>query len=231
MTRPLMPKRRHIYAEKAEQQWTENYIDPSQHSRRKAEMGAKLHQLGLDSAASSARVFDLCCGMGEALDTLYEMGFRDLHGVDLTAYPDLVRDPRFNFVQADVCDLPVPDACADIVINIHSLHHLQNSANVDRFLKECHRILKPGGKLLILDFANSLQIQLAFNFLRLNPLPITPYLKWFQNLVRSEWYYLPSYLSQWKLTKDLLHNGRFIVEDHQQQFFYWYLRLSKPVNN
>lgn len=52
--------------------------------------------------------------------------------------------------QADVCALPFDDASADLVTVHQVLHYLDDPAIA---ITECARVLKPGGVLLIADFA------------------------------------------------------------------------------
>lgn len=51
-------------------------------------------------------------------------------------------------VEGDIEDLPLPDASHDVVVMSQALHH---AADPDRALRETHRILVPGGSLLVLD--------------------------------------------------------------------------------
>ncbi len=208
--------------------WLSTYTEDRWYRRRKAEMRPKLERLGLGRADRRSRVYDMCCGTGEALETLYEMGFRDLHGVDITAYPHLAGDTRFDVHQADVRAVDVPDASVDWVINVHSLHHLQTAQNVRLFLDECYRILRPGGRLAIVDFPGSPQIHLAFRSFLVKWWLVTPYLKWFGSLIENEWHFLPGYLAQWPRTRKLLLKGKFRVVSYRRGFFYYYLTLAKP---
>jgi ubiquinone/menaquinone biosynthesis C-methylase UbiE len=208
--------------------WLHSYADPGQHRRRQLQMTRKLHHLGVDQLYRDARVYDLCCGMGEALQALHAMGFRDLHGIDITAYAGVADDPRFEFRQGDVRNLDVPNASVDCLLSIHSLHHLQTPENVAIFLSECHRVLKPGGRLGIVDFPASPQIQLAFRLFLIKPLLMTRYLKWFGTLIAEEWHFLKGYLARWRRIRELLHHGPLRVVSYRQEFFYYYLSLAKP---
>lgn len=208
--------------------WTQVYSDPRQHERRQAQMREKLERLGLTKDSRQSVVYDLCCGMGEALTTLHDMGFHNLNGVDITPYPELENEKRFTFTVSDVRKLPVPDGQADWALSIHALHHLETAENVKSFLDECWRILKPGGKLGIIDFPSSPQIRLAFRcFLRRWWL-VTPYLRWFGSLIRSEWHFLRGYLADWPQTRRHLLEGRFKPLSHRQGLFYYTLVLQKP---
>ncbi|MDR2863902.1 MAG: metalloregulator ArsR/SmtB family transcription factor [Puniceicoccales bacterium] len=48
----------------------------------------------------------------------------------------------------DIEDVPLDDASVDIALLSQALHHAQHP---EKALREAHRILKPGGKLLVLD--------------------------------------------------------------------------------
>ncbi|MGV9662363.1 class I SAM-dependent methyltransferase [Nocardia niigatensis] len=54
--------------------------------------------------------------------------------------------PRVEMVQGNLADLPLDDASVDIVVNFQVIEHLWDQA---QFLRECLRVLRPGGKLLI----------------------------------------------------------------------------------
>jgi len=45
--------------------------------------------------------------------------------------------------------LPLPDGCADVVYSEHFLEHLGWPGDAEAFLLECHRILRPGGRISI----------------------------------------------------------------------------------
>lgn len=64
-------------------------------------------------------------------------------------FPELAR--RVVPVLADVARLPLPAASADVVTSIEAISHYYD---VDAFLDECARVLKPGGWLLISDGNN-----------------------------------------------------------------------------
>ena len=56
--------------------------------------------------------------------------------------------PGLRFVQGDAEALPFGDASFDAVLNVESAHWYPD---VGRFLAEVHRVLRPGGSLLIAD--------------------------------------------------------------------------------
>src|SRR6266576_3598537 len=114
------------------QAWREVYGAADERVRRRRAMPEKLRRLGIAEADRNARILDLCCGTGEALDTLYEMGFRRLSGLDVAIPDTLQRDPRFELRSGDARQTGYPDASFDWVINVHAMHHLGMADDVER---------------------------------------------------------------------------------------------------
>ncbi|RDI49244.1 class I SAM-dependent methyltransferase [Nocardia mexicana] len=54
--------------------------------------------------------------------------------------------PRVEMVQGNLAALPFEDASVDVVVNFQVIEHLWDQA---QFLRECLRVLRPGGELLI----------------------------------------------------------------------------------
>ena len=107
---------------------------------------------------------DLCCGTGDVAFALAAAGAQAT-GMDFSA-PMLevaearklkVQGSKFKvgepsgpvFRQGDALHTPFPDAHFDIVTISYGLRNL---ASVDDGLREMWRVLKPGGRLLVLDF-------------------------------------------------------------------------------
>lgn len=102
-------------------------------------------------------VIDLGTGTGRML-TLFAPYAKQAEGLDLShqmlsvARANLSRAGVNNASvrQGDVTDTPFDNDCADLVIVHQVLHYLEDPAAV---LAEAARILKPGGQLLVVDFA------------------------------------------------------------------------------
>jgi SAM-dependent methyltransferase len=99
-------------------------------------------------------VLDIGCGRGGGTAFLFERYRpRSLTGLDL-AHSAIVRcrtehrRPGLAFVQGDAEHLPFGDAVFDVVLNVESSHCYPD---VPRFLREAHRVLRPGGALLLAD--------------------------------------------------------------------------------
>lgn len=56
------------------------------------------------------------------------------------------RYPRVEMIQGNLADLPLDDNSVDVVVNFQVIEHLWDQG---QFLRECLRVLRPGGELLI----------------------------------------------------------------------------------
>ena len=99
---------------------------------------------------------DLCCGTGDIATGLAKRG-GSIVGMDLNrpmlqqAAARLAKrgEQRVNLAQANAMQLPLGNHSLDLVTIGYGLRNL---ANMDDGLREITRVLKPGGRLLILDF-------------------------------------------------------------------------------
>ncbi len=118
-------------------------------------------QFGHILARADARVLDLCCGTGDLTLALLRGGQATVFGTDF-AHPMLVlaqeKSARAGpagerlggYVEADVLQLPFAEASFDLAT---AAFGFRNLANYARGLREIHRILRPGGEVGILEFA------------------------------------------------------------------------------
>ncbi len=112
-----------------------------------------------------ACVLDLCCGTGDLLIALARAAGRPVLGADF-CHPMLVEARRKAarsaspclFIEADALALPLPDACVDVIT---AAFGFRNLANYQQGLRETHRVLKPGGRVAILEFSQPVQPVLA----------------------------------------------------------------------
>lgn len=58
---------------------------------------------------------------------------------------------NLEFILGEIEDVPLGDACVDVVLMSQSLHHAEDP---EKALNEAFRILRPGGRILILDLLN-----------------------------------------------------------------------------
>jgi ubiquinone/menaquinone biosynthesis C-methylase UbiE len=94
-------------------------------------------------------VLEVACGSGQGLGILGRVA-RTLEAGDFSAeilaiaqrhYSGRVKLQRF-----DAQELPFPDASKDVVILFEALYYVPDA---DRFVKECRRVLRKGGQVLI----------------------------------------------------------------------------------
>lgn len=116
-----------------------------------------LHDL-LDGHVDGRRGLEIACGTGHTSAALAHMGV-ELTACDLTpqmmaqARERTARAPsRPAFVQCDALSLPYADASFDLVVSTR-FAHLFPAAEQRRLLAEVHRVVAPGGRVLI-DFDN-----------------------------------------------------------------------------
>jgi demethylmenaquinone methyltransferase/2-methoxy-6-polyprenyl-1,4-benzoquinol methylase len=122
-----------------------------------------LHRRWKRYAARAARLvpggsaLDVCCGTGDLAVLLKEHVGAQGTAVGIDFAPPMVEIARERcagarriwFVQGDAESLPLPDASFDAVtigFGVRNLSHLEVA------LRELHRVLRPGGRAVILEF-------------------------------------------------------------------------------
>lgn len=97
------------------------------------------------------KVLELACGGGSGLgllaETASEVVALDIEPKNLerarTAYP---ASDKIRILEGDAMRVPFPDSSFDTVILFEAIYYLPSAEN---FLKECRRVLKPSGHLII----------------------------------------------------------------------------------
>lgn len=129
-----------------------------------------ISSMGIDRAWRSAavraaklttgmRVLDLCAGTGDLSFALARTGLpREVVGTDFV--PEMLavaerkidgfRGSDISFSVADAQDLPFPDSSFDVVTVAFGVRNLPDRA---ANFSEVHRVLKPGGRYVILEFS------------------------------------------------------------------------------
>jgi methionine biosynthesis protein MetW len=101
----------------------------------------------LEAPASGARVLDVGCGSGKLLPQMRAMGWQ-AEGIEVDPKAVETAQKRGLPVKlGQLRDLSFPDAHFDAIHMSHVIEHVHDPAAL---LQECNRILKPGGRLVIL---------------------------------------------------------------------------------
>jgi ubiquinone/menaquinone biosynthesis C-methylase UbiE len=117
-------------------------------------------EFGLEYIRNGDRVLDVGCGLGVALRTYAKARSIEAHGIDYAenmvegavkrlaeAEPGL----RIEFRQASVTELPYDDASFDVITSHRCLMALLDWELQKQALVELHRVLKPGGTLVLME--------------------------------------------------------------------------------
>jgi demethylmenaquinone methyltransferase / 2-methoxy-6-polyprenyl-1,4-benzoquinol methylase len=97
------------------------------------------------------RVLDACCGTGDLAVAARAAGAGEIVGVDFSERMlerARRKDPELEWVQADVLALPFEDASFDAVVVGFGVRNVED---LDAGIREFHRVLRPGGRLGILE--------------------------------------------------------------------------------
>ena len=127
----------------------------------------------LAAARPGLHALDLCCGTGDVAFALARAG-AGVTGLDFSEEMLAMAKQRkpsagtgqVEFLHGDALQTPFPDAHFDVVTISYGLRNL---ADFTGGLREMHRVTRPGGRLVILDFGkppNRLWRSLYFGYLR-----------------------------------------------------------------
>ena len=140
-------------------------------------------------------VVDVACGTGDLAMKFADAGAARVVGVDFTF--EMLRvagqkqqigaeasevergrvgasggQPGITFINGDALSLPLADACCDVVSIAFGIRNVQDPA---RALAEFRRVLRPGGRLIVLEFSlpTNRLLRSLYNFYFRRVLPLT----------------------------------------------------------
>jgi demethylmenaquinone methyltransferase/2-methoxy-6-polyprenyl-1,4-benzoquinol methylase len=135
------------------------------------DLNNRLHSLGRDQAwrrfaarwadvRPGQHVLDAACGTGDLAELFTRTPAAQVVGLDFT--PEMLARARqrqarlrrehaakLRYLEGDAQKLPFPDACFDVVSIAFGIRNVADPAQA---LREFARVLRPGGRLVILEF-------------------------------------------------------------------------------
>ncbi|MDZ4754003.1 MAG: bifunctional demethylmenaquinone methyltransferase/2-methoxy-6-polyprenyl-1,4-benzoquinol methylase UbiE [Phycisphaerae bacterium] len=139
---------------------------------RRYDLNNRLHSFGLDqrwrrrtvqlaSVNDATEVVDVACGTGDLTEAFAAAGVRSVIGVDFT--PQMLHIARVKsgrrrstarnsvaYREGDATQLDLPDASCDVVSIAFGIRNVSEPAKA---LREFRRILRPNGRLVVLEFS------------------------------------------------------------------------------
>jgi SAM-dependent methyltransferase len=104
--------------------------------------------LWVEPMAAGRTVLEVGCGEGYGTALLARSAAR-IVGIDydaVTAAHAAATYPQARFVRANLAALPIADESVDVVVTLQVIEHVWNH---DEFVRECLRVLRPGGRLIV----------------------------------------------------------------------------------
>ncbi|HKO96268.1 MAG TPA: bifunctional demethylmenaquinone methyltransferase/2-methoxy-6-polyprenyl-1,4-benzoquinol methylase UbiE [Pyrinomonadaceae bacterium] len=165
-----------------------------------------VHESLSSRRSGETKVLDVACGTGDLSLTLFDSGEAQIIGLDFCRpMLEIARSKATNeraalpFIEGDALQLPFSNETFDAVTIAFGLRNL---ANVEAGVKELIRVLKPNGRLFVLEFSKPqtpiLRSLFQFYFTRVLPL--------FGGLIsgsRGAYEYLPDSVSHFPNQEEL----------------------------
>lgn len=111
--------------------------------------------------AADAKILDIGCGDGRLLRNFHQIGFRNLHGIELPgrAAERAAKTPGINLHLGTLASIDLPAASYDLITLVHVYEHLPAPRET---LDQLTRLIRPGGRIF-LSFPNISSWQARFS--------------------------------------------------------------------
>jgi len=153
-----------------------------------------------------ARILDVACGTGDLSLTLFESGQARIVGIDfcrpmldIAASKAAKSGSSLPLVEGDALNLPFRDRSFEVATIAFGLRNL---TSVEAGFKELLRVLKPGGKVAILEFSKPKALLLRSLF-RIYFTKLLPILGGLVSGSRSAYEYLPDSVTRFPNQEEL----------------------------
>lgn len=168
--------------------WESAYLAFETEAEEVRKFRRRLLGLGAAGWARDARAVELFCGRGGGMRALEEMGFSRVEGVDLSrALLVRYRGPATRYA-GDCRYLPFTSRSRDLLMVQGGLHHLLALPHdLNRVLSECWRVLRPEGRLVVVEPWNTMFLTLVHALCRQALVRgLSPKMRAFEVMVRLE---------------------------------------------
>jgi SAM-dependent methyltransferase len=134
-----------------EDRWEHAFLrfeTPEQEARKFIQ---RLRALGADRWDRDLAILEIFCGRGGGLVAWERLGFRNLSGLDRSARLLAEYSGPAKRIASDARSMPLPDRSQDVVSVQGGLHHLETLEDLEKVMSEIWRVLRPGGRLLVVE--------------------------------------------------------------------------------
>ena len=132
-------------------EWERAYDSFETPAQQRAKFVRRLVSFGVEAWDRELEVLELFCGHGNGLHAWHSLGFSRVEGLDVSGRLLALYDGDATCHRGDARALPMPDASRDIICIQGGLHHLEGLEDLKRTLAEVRRVLRPGGRLVLVE--------------------------------------------------------------------------------
>ena len=103
----------------------------------------------LENLSSNSLVYDIGCGNGRNMLNTFNDKLSFIGIDNCNSFVQICKNKKLNTINANIIDIPLKNNSANAIICIAVFHHLSNSENRIKALKEMKRLIKDDGQILL----------------------------------------------------------------------------------